>query len=158
MFPSCQTGALLNSKRDFATDKAWNWLRAEGPILQYMIMEDRGDNVFEMINKDGWPPKIETNRPDGSYATNDLFLRHEKHHNWYKYVGRSDDTLVQILGEKTNPGIPNYLITYMSLTAWQSQSNLPFAATALMWLRSSCLVPVDLKSAALFCRRSSVKN
>ena len=105
VFSLCQTGGLLNSKRDFAIDKAWNWLRAEGPILQYMVMEDRGDNTFEMINKHGWPPKIETNQPDGSYATKDLFSRHEKHHNWYKYIGRLDDTLVQILGEKTNPGM-----------------------------------------------------
>jgi hypothetical protein len=103
-FAPLQTGGLLNSKRDFATDKAWNWLRAEGLILEYMVMEDRGGNTFEFINKDGWPPKIETNRPDGSYATKDLFLRHEKHHNWYKYIGRLDDTLVQNLGEKTNPG------------------------------------------------------
>jgi hypothetical protein len=46
MFSSIQTGALLNSKRDFATDKAWNWLRAEGPILEYMVMEDRGDQYI----------------------------------------------------------------------------------------------------------------
>jgi hypothetical protein len=69
-----------------------------------MIMEDRGGDTFEIITKDGWPSKIETNRPDGSYATKDLFLRHNEHHNWYKYIGRLDDTLVQILGEKTNPG------------------------------------------------------
>lgn len=69
-------------------------------------MEDRGDNTFEIVIKDGWLPKIETNRPDGSFATQDLFLRHEKHHNWYKYIGRLDDMLVQSSGEKTNPGAP----------------------------------------------------
>lgn len=47
--------------------------------------------------------KIETNRPDGSYATKDLFLRHPENEDWYKYIGRLDDTLVHILGEKTNP-------------------------------------------------------
>ena len=101
-----QTGALLNSKRDFATDKSWNWLRATGHILSYMAMEPRGANTYEMVVKDGWPPKIETNRPDGSYATKDLFIRHEEKGdgNWYKYCGRLDDTLVQVLGEKTNPG------------------------------------------------------
>jgi long-subunit acyl-CoA synthetase (AMP-forming) len=103
IYGTTETGGLLNSKRDFATDKAWNWLRAEGLILEYMVMEDRGSNSFEIIIKDGWPPKIDTNRPDGSFATRDLFLRHEKHHNWYKYIGRLDDTLVQTLGEKTNP-------------------------------------------------------
>lgn len=45
-----------------------------------------------------------SNRPDGSYATKDLFLQHPEHTSWYKYVGRLDDTLTQTLGEKTNPG------------------------------------------------------
>lgn len=68
-------------------------------------MEPQGSNTFELVVKDGWPAKIMSNRPDGSYATKDLFLRHEdegKEH-WYKYVGRMDDTLTQTLGEKTNP-------------------------------------------------------
>lgn len=47
--------------------------------------------------------QVETNRPDGSFATKDLFQRHPEHPNWYKYIGRLDDTLVQTLGEKTNP-------------------------------------------------------
>lgn len=44
-----------------------------------------------------------SNRPDNSYATKDLFLRHPDHSNWYKYVGRLDDILTQVLGEKTSP-------------------------------------------------------
>jgi NAD(P)-dependent dehydrogenase (short-subunit alcohol dehydrogenase family) len=30
-------------------------------------------------------------------------LRHPEHKNWFKYIGRLDDTLTQTLGEKTNP-------------------------------------------------------
>lgn len=30
-------------------------------------------------------------------------LRHSEHENWFKYIGRLDDTLTQTLGEKTNP-------------------------------------------------------
>ncbi|KIM85775.1 hypothetical protein PILCRDRAFT_5421 [Piloderma croceum F 1598] len=85
-------------------------------------MEDRGDNVSEMINKDGWLPKIVTNQPDGSYATNDLFLR------------RSDDTLVQTLGEKTNP-VPIELAV---------RSNSPYTAEAIVFCASrpqvGCLI------------------
>lgn len=98
-----QTGSLIKSTRDFANDKAWNWLRVEGPIADYIVMEERGSNTFESVVKDGWPAKIQSNRPDGSYATKDLFIRHKQHLNWYKYIGRLDDTLVQVLGEKTNP-------------------------------------------------------
>ncbi|KAJ7746849.1 L-aminoadipate-semialdehyde dehydrogenase [Mycena maculata] len=103
IYGTTETGSIFNSEREMATDKNWNWLRARGLILDYIVMEPRGDNTFEAVVKDGYPPKIETNRPDGSYATKDLFLRHPEHDNWYKYIGRLDDTLVQTLGEKTNP-------------------------------------------------------
>lgn len=49
-----QTGGLLRSLRDFDNDKAWNWLRLEGPIVQLSEMEDRGSNTFELIVKDGY--------------------------------------------------------------------------------------------------------
>ena len=66
-------------------------------------MEPQGANTFELVVADGWPAKIMSNRPDNSYATKDLFLQHSDHEDWFKYVGRLDDTLTQTLGEKTNP-------------------------------------------------------
>lgn len=53
-----QTGSLLNSEREMATDKNWNWVRAKGMILDYLVMEPRGDNTFEAVVKDGYPPKV----------------------------------------------------------------------------------------------------
>ncbi|KAH8824644.1 L-aminoadipate-semialdehyde dehydrogenase [Flagelloscypha sp. PMI_526] len=101
IYGTTETGGLMNSTREFATDKLWNWVR---PVdSKYIIFEDRGNNSFEVVVKDGYPPKIESNRPDKSYATKDLFVRHPERANLYKYVGRLDDTLVQTLGEKTNP-------------------------------------------------------
>lgn len=44
-----------------------------------------------------------SNREDGAYCTKDLMLRHPENKNWFKYIGRLDDTLTQTLGEKTNP-------------------------------------------------------
>jgi len=98
-----ETGAVLNSKRDFVKDKGWNWLRCEGLAAQYVEAEHRGGDTYELVVLDGYPPKIMSNRDDGSYATKDLFLRHPSQRNWYKYIGRLDDTLTQTLGEKTNP-------------------------------------------------------
>ncbi|TFK46758.1 L-aminoadipate-semialdehyde dehydrogenase [Heliocybe sulcata] len=98
-----ETGSLMNSNRDFATDKAWNCVRPLPGASAFLVFEERGEATYEVVVKEGWPPKIETNRPDGSYATKDLFTRHPQHPDWYKYVGRLDDTLVQTLGEKTNP-------------------------------------------------------
>ncbi|KAJ7623485.1 L-aminoadipate-semialdehyde dehydrogenase [Roridomyces roridus] len=103
IYGTTETGGLMNSERDFDTDKDWNWVRSKGLIVDYLVMEPRGNDTFEAVVKDGYPPKIETNRPDGSYATKDLFQRHPVHSNWYKYIGRLDDTLVHTLGEKTNP-------------------------------------------------------
>lgn len=57
-----QTGGLLNSSRDMAVDKDWNWLRATGLILDYLVMEPRGDNTFEAVINDGYPPKVVRNR------------------------------------------------------------------------------------------------
>ncbi|KAJ7493419.1 L-aminoadipate-semialdehyde dehydrogenase [Mycena galericulata] len=123
IYGTTETGSILNSEREFATDKNWNWVRAKGLILDYLVMEPRGDNTFEAVVKDGYPPKIETNRPDGSYATKDLFLRHPEHDNWYKYIGRLDDTLVQTLGEKTNP-VPIELCI---------RGNSPYVAEAIVF-------------------------
>ncbi|KAJ7065190.1 L-aminoadipate-semialdehyde dehydrogenase [Mycena amicta] len=102
IYGTTETGGLLNSDRDMATDKEWNWLRARGMIVDYLVMEPRDGETYEAVVKDGYPPKIQSNRPDGSYATKDLFLKHPTK-DWFKYIGRLDDTLVQTLGEKTNP-------------------------------------------------------
>ena len=91
----------------------------EGRICDYLVMEDRGSGTYESVVLDGWPAKNQSNRPDGSYATKDLFIRHPQHSNWYKYIGRLDDTLVQVLGEKTNPGKcqPSYDICYLLMSS-----------------------------------------
>ncbi|KAF7293216.1 L-aminoadipate-semialdehyde dehydrogenase [Mycena chlorophos] len=103
VYGTTETGGLLDSERDMATDKEWNWLRARGLALEYVVMEPRGDDTYEPVVRDGYPPKIQSNRPDGSYATKDLFKKHPTKENCWKYVGRLDDTLVHVVGEKTNP-------------------------------------------------------
>jgi long-subunit acyl-CoA synthetase (AMP-forming) len=116
VYGTTETGALLNSRRDYANDKEWNWLRNEGPIADYVRLEPQGSRTFELIVLDGWPAKIMSNQPDGSYATKDLFLQHETRPNLFKYIGRLDDTLTQTLGEKTNPvPIENTIVSIEAL-------------------------------------------
>lgn len=93
----------MTSRREFDSDKGWNWLRAEGPIADYLELIPQGSDTFEAVVKDGWPAKIMSNREDGAYCTKDLVLRHPQNKTWFKYIGRLDDTLTQTLGEKTNP-------------------------------------------------------
>lgn len=102
-YGTTETGALLTSRREYADDKAWNWLRVEGLIAQYLELIPQGSNSFEVVVKDGWPGKVMSNRDDGAYCTKDLVVQHPDHPTWVKYVGRLDDTLTQTLGEKTNP-------------------------------------------------------
>lgn len=102
-YGTTETGALLTSRRDYASDKAWNWLRVEGLIASYLDLVPRGSGTYEAVVRDGWPGKVMSNREDGAYCTKDLFVKHPEHEDWVKYVGRMDDTLTLTLGEKTNP-------------------------------------------------------
>ncbi|KAG1862520.1 L-aminoadipate-semialdehyde dehydrogenase [Suillus subalutaceus] len=103
-----EMGQLMTSLRDFETDKGWNWTRAKGPhvntnVIDYLRFEPRGGDTYELFVLDGWPMKVLTNQPDGSYATKDLFIKHPTIPDTYKFIGRIDDTLVMVNGEKTNP-------------------------------------------------------
>ncbi|KAF8839463.1 L-aminoadipate-semialdehyde dehydrogenase [Paxillus ammoniavirescens] len=103
-----EMGQLMTSFRDFDTDKEWDWVRAKGPYIntgvnEYMRFEDQGDGTYELYVLDGWHTKVMSNQPDGSYASRDLFIKHPTIPDAYKFIGRVDDTLVMVNGEKTNP-------------------------------------------------------
>ncbi|KAF7593936.1 hypothetical protein BBP40_010443 [Aspergillus hancockii] len=83
-------------------DKEWDYLRPSGAVKKYLRFEERYPGIFELICLDGWPSKVTSNRPDGSYATKDLFSKHPTLEA-YKYFARLDDTLVLVNGEKVNP-------------------------------------------------------
>ncbi|KAJ3777681.1 L-aminoadipate-semialdehyde dehydrogenase [Lentinula raphanica] len=103
IYGSTEIGVTMDSDRDFTSDKKWNWLRPTVLSKQYIVMEPRGEDTFECVIKDGFPGKALSNRPDGSFATKDLFQCHPEEKDRYMYLGRLDDTLVHTLGEKTNP-------------------------------------------------------
>ena len=63
IFGATETGALLTSKRDFANDKVWSYVRLEGKAVGHVEMEPRGENTFEVVAKASWPALIGTSRP-----------------------------------------------------------------------------------------------
>lgn len=69
-----------------------------------MEEQEGSKGVCEMIVKsnDFYKPNV-SNRPDGSYATSDLWIQHPTEKGFWKILGRLDDTLVLVNGEKTNP-------------------------------------------------------
>ncbi|KAK4705002.1 hypothetical protein P7C70_g1213, partial [Phenoliferia sp. Uapishka_3] len=103
-----ETGSLMTSRRDFATDKAWAYSRISPAFAPFCLLEPRDGDTFELICRDGWPKKVVSNREDGSYATKDIFVKHPTIPvrptllQGY-FVGRIDDTLVLTNGEKVNP-------------------------------------------------------
>ena len=85
--------------------------------------------------KDGWPSKVFSNRPDGSYATRDLFIKHStipvssfsscavqvltsrpRRQNAIKFQGRCDDTLVLVCR-------PTLISSILLLTIFSDQTN-----------------------------------
>ncbi|KDQ59731.1 hypothetical protein JAAARDRAFT_192204 [Jaapia argillacea MUCL 33604] len=108
-YGATEVGQLMTSLRDFDNDKGWAWVRLSGARSGSVLLEDCiefepvGDGTFELVVKKGWPPQTTSNRPDGSYATKDLFIRHSGMPSAFKYVGRLDDMIVHANGEKTAP-------------------------------------------------------
>lgn len=83
-------------------DRGWDYLRPSEAVKRFLRFEERSLGIFELICLDGWPSKVAYNRPDGSYATKDLFSKHPDVEA-YKYYARLDDTIVLVNGEKVNP-------------------------------------------------------
>lgn len=98
---STEMGQLMTSERP-REDKLWNWLRPGAAVKPYLRFEERSTGIYEAVVLDGWPSKVMSNRPDGAYATKDLFLKHPDMEA-YKYYARLDDTIVLVNGEKVIP-------------------------------------------------------
>lgn len=84
-------------------DKAWNYVRETDKLSPYLHWKPHGTHLYECVVTDGWPSKVQSNQPDGSYATKDLFEAHPSIPRAWKYIARLDDTIVLVNGEKFNP-------------------------------------------------------
>ena len=100
-YGATEVGQLMTSFRE-PGDREWNWLRPPPALLPYLRWVQHGD-AYEVVIADGWKSKVTSNQPDGSYATRDLFVRHPEKSDRFKYVGRLDDWLALVNGEKINP-------------------------------------------------------
>lgn len=58
IYGTTETGSLMNSNRDFSADKFWNWVRPLPTSANYLVMEPQGGDTFEVVIKDGYPPKV----------------------------------------------------------------------------------------------------
>lgn len=97
-------GQLMTSFRP-AEDKAWNYVRPLPKIEPYIYMAPRAPNTFECVVLDGLPSKVVSNcdDPPRSFNTSDLFSPHPTVRNAWKYLGRLDDRVTLVNGEKVLP-------------------------------------------------------
>ncbi|KAI9166563.1 Adenylate-forming reductase [Paramyrothecium foliicola] len=101
-YGATEVGQLMTSFRPQG-DKAWNYVREHDKLIPFLKWIPRGPNLYECCVLDGWPSKVQSNQPDGSYTTKDLFEPHPTIPQAWKYIARLDDTIVLVNGEKFNP-------------------------------------------------------
>ena len=86
-------------------DKAWNYVRPLPATDPFIYMAPRAPNSFECVVLDGLPSKVVSNcnDPPNSFNTSDLFSPHPTIPNAWKYLGRLDDRITLVNGEKVLP-------------------------------------------------------
>jgi carbohydrate kinase (thermoresistant glucokinase family) len=99
---STEVGQLMTSFRP-ASDRDWNYVRESPKLSPFLRWVPCGPNLYECTVLPGWPAKVASNQPDGSYATKDMFEPHPSIEKAWKYIARLDDTLALVNGEKFNP-------------------------------------------------------
>ncbi|KAF1845630.1 uncharacterized protein K460DRAFT_111842 [Cucurbitaria berberidis CBS 394.84] len=114
-FGSAECGFILSSYRDFSADGDWQYLRNYNPP-KLLDFEPREDGLAELVIRPGWPHMAKHNRPDGAFATADLFAPHETIENAWLYHSRADSQLTLITGKKFDPApLEDYIATSLHL-------------------------------------------
>ena len=98
-------GQLLTSQRDQTTDHAWNYLRPLPQTNPYLLFDEINPGIFELVVLSGLPSKTMSNSDDplDSFRTRDTFVKHPTLNNAWKYLGRLDDRITLVNGEKVLP-------------------------------------------------------
>ncbi|KAL4755761.1 uncharacterized protein BDW70DRAFT_167943 [Aspergillus foveolatus] len=103
-YGATELGQLMTSDRPVG-DKLWNYVRPLKVSQPYLRMEELEDGSYECVVLDGLPAKVSSNcnDPPNSFRTRDTFLKHPSVPNAWKYLGRIDDRVTLINGEKVLP-------------------------------------------------------
>ncbi|QSZ28851.1 hypothetical protein DSL72_003356 [Monilinia vaccinii-corymbosi] len=103
-YGATEIGQLMTSFRP-REDTAWNYVRPLPSCVPYIQMAPRAANTFECVVLDGLPSKVTSNSqdPPNSFKTSDLFTPHPTIPNAWKYLGRLDDRVTLVNGEKVLP-------------------------------------------------------
>ncbi|EXJ80150.1 hypothetical protein A1O1_08292 [Capronia coronata CBS 617.96] len=103
-YGATEMGQLMTSERPVG-DKAWNYVRPLPNVASYLFFDPLEDGSFECVVLDGLPAKVTSNsdNPPNSFRTSDCFTKHPTILNAWKYLGRIDDRVTLMNGEKVLP-------------------------------------------------------
>jgi hypothetical protein len=101
---STETGQLMTSFRPEG-DKNWDYQRILDSTRPYIRMKEISPGFYECIVLDGLKSKVVSNSddPPNSFHTRDMFIAHPTIPEAYKYLGRLDDRVTLMNGEKVLP-------------------------------------------------------
>ncbi|MCJ1381650.1 hypothetical protein MMC17_004761 [Xylographa soralifera] len=86
-------------------DKAWNYIRLPTPIMKNIYPKPIGVDTFEFVYLKDHPGRLLSNSddPPDSFHSRDIFTPHKTIPSAWKYLGRLDDRVTLINGEKVLP-------------------------------------------------------
>ncbi|KAL9639726.1 MAG: hypothetical protein Q9164_000738, partial [Protoblastenia rupestris] len=99
-YGSAECGFIFSSRRNYDTDKAWQYMRVYPSKSLKFEMQDNG--LSELIIEK-WPYMAKVNRKGGAYATSDLFEAHPSIPHAWKYHSRADSQVNLSTGKKFDP-------------------------------------------------------
>lgn len=103
-FSSTEAGVLATSQRARG-DKNWNYNRFLPSVLPHIWMKPIGSGLFELVCLEGLKSRVLSNSqdPPNSLHTSDLWSPHPEIPDFWKFVGRIDDRITLLNGEKVLP-------------------------------------------------------
>ncbi len=90
-------------------DKRWKFMQISDIRKRLVRIESPpnaqspNERIIIHLKTDPFLAENISNSPDGCYTAGDIFLEDPPNSGYYRILGRQDDTLVHITGEKTNP-------------------------------------------------------
>ncbi|KAL8694896.1 MAG: hypothetical protein Q9218_000560 [Villophora microphyllina] len=86
-------------------DKEWAYLRIDTSKMRHIWPRPVADNQYEFVYLKDYPLRVESNSddPPESFYSKDIFTPHSTIPNAWKYLGRLDDRVTLINGEKVLP-------------------------------------------------------
>ncbi|KAI9642093.1 hypothetical protein NHQ30_009964 [Ciborinia camelliae] len=105
LFGATEFGSFGSSRGRAPGDHSWNYLRILPSVQPHVQMKPIGNNTYESVFLPSLSQLVTSNSndPPGSYHSKDIFSPHPTIPNAWKYLGRIDDRITLINGEKVLP-------------------------------------------------------